>query len=262
MSRAPCSPALPTRTESIAGTAGSEARFFVNCVLAFLVCAGVASPLLSPHGRVEGLVPLRGFLFAPRAGSGRGADSPPPTHARRGCSHRLALPVRRTLRSTAARIGRGAFNPPVPRVANHSGARGYRTRETRWGDGGHAGVKRRRGTPRDPGADRAVRSRAEELAAAAAGETQGRTQPPAGPATQSHAVIKKVPAAQPRGRKRLRSHRANKHASRSGLRRAALELRLELPATGRPTARPRRSASRWAGSRPPRLARRTPGLLG
>jgi hypothetical protein len=34
------------------------------------VCPGLASPLPLPHGIVEVLVPLRGFLFAPRAGSG------------------------------------------------------------------------------------------------------------------------------------------------------------------------------------------------
>ena len=41
--------------------------------------------------------------------------------------------------------------------------------------------RRRRGlmrTPRGPGAERALRSRAEECAAAVAGETQGRTRPP------------------------------------------------------------------------------------
>jgi muramoyltetrapeptide carboxypeptidase len=37
----------------------------------------------------------------------------------------------------------GAFNLPVPRVADHSGARGTRTREPCWGDGGAASCERR-----------------------------------------------------------------------------------------------------------------------
>jgi len=40
----------------------------------------------------------------------------------------------------------GAFNPPAPRVENLSEARGNRTREPRWGDGG-AVSRERRGAP-------------------------------------------------------------------------------------------------------------------
>ena len=50
------------------------------------------------------------------------------------------------LSSIARRFGRGIFNPPVPQLAYLSGARGYRTREPRWGDGGAALCKRRGAT--------------------------------------------------------------------------------------------------------------------
>ena len=63
-----------------------------------------------------------------------------------------------------------------------AGAAGGRSlRSPRAPDARAALGRRRRGlmrTPRGPGADRALRSRAEECAAAAAGETQGRTRPP------------------------------------------------------------------------------------
>jgi hypothetical protein len=75
--------------------------------------------------------------------------------------------------SVSLSSGRGVFNVPVPRVAYHSGARGSRRREPYWGDGG-AVVCERRGAPMRIAL---VRSRAEERAAAAAGETQGRTWP-------------------------------------------------------------------------------------
>ncbi len=78
--------------------------------------------------------------------SGRNHPRPPGT--RLACPRRLALPGRMTFRSLTSRLGRRAFNPPVPRVANSSGARGYRTREPRWGDGGAASRERRGATTR------------------------------------------------------------------------------------------------------------------
>jgi hypothetical protein len=68
----------------------------------------------------------------------------------------------------------GVFNPPVPWVAYPSGARGSRTRELHWGDGGAVACERR-GAPMRIAL---VRSRAKERAAEAAVETQGRTWPP------------------------------------------------------------------------------------
>jgi hypothetical protein len=73
------------------------------------------------------------------------------------------------------RYGRGAFNQPVPRVANLSGARGPRARRSPWGVGSPAAAKRRRGMTRDPTVIAAARSLAEERAAAGRGGGQGRT---------------------------------------------------------------------------------------
>ncbi len=171
----------------------------------FLLCPGVASPPLVPHGLVEVLVPLRGLLVAPRARSGRlgrassaalgrafacdraGTDRraeprcSPPSGEELGRDQRLHPPVwplgSRTLRRNGSyrprggvtpthpcalvlllsfrvacildlphllpRYGRGAFDPPVPRVAYLSEARGHRTREPRRGNGGAASCERR-----------------------------------------------------------------------------------------------------------------------
>ena len=88
-------------------------------------------------------------------------------------------------------------------VSNAGAAGGTSLRSPRAPDARAALGKRRRSsmrTPRGPDADRALRSRAKERAATAAGETQGRTQPPAGPAKQSrHAVRRKTQAAHPLG---------------------------------------------------------------
>ncbi len=82
-----------------------------------------------------------------------------------------------TFRSLGLRFGRGVFNPPVPRVANHSGARGYHA--------AGSGVRYRGreepcpvATSEHRGASRRARqawSRAKERAAAGCGGGQGRT---------------------------------------------------------------------------------------
>jgi len=101
------------------------------------------------------------------AASTRGAHGIPPTRETRGFpsasakprAPRNLVPVLRgregggDIRPAGHRsdlagvLGRGAFIPPVPRVANVSEARGHRTREPRWGDGG-ADLCERRGAPR------------------------------------------------------------------------------------------------------------------
>jgi hypothetical protein len=78
----------------------------------------------------------------------------------------------------------------------HAGAAdGLSLRSPRVPDARGVSGRRRRGrlrTPRGPDADRAFRSRAQERAAAAAGETQGRTQPPRYRQKRSrYAVIKR-----------------------------------------------------------------------
>jgi hypothetical protein len=75
-----------------------------------------------------------------------GRISPPPSRSPRACFGFFALPECRLVSFLPWRSGRGVFNPPVPRLAAHSGARGSRTREPRRGDGG-AGVCERRGAP-------------------------------------------------------------------------------------------------------------------
>jgi hypothetical protein len=73
-------------------------------------------------------------------------------------------------------------------------AGGKSLRSPRAPDALAASGRRRRSitrTPRGPGADRAVRSRAQGCAAAERGGAQGRTQPPAGPAKQKLHSIKK-----------------------------------------------------------------------
>jgi hypothetical protein len=84
--------------------------------------------------------------------------------------------------------GRGAFNRPVTRGPDDSGARGNWTREPRWGDGGAVPCERRGAMTRIAVPPKAG-SRAEECAAAAAGETQGRTQPPTAPTRQSRYAV-------------------------------------------------------------------------
>jgi hypothetical protein len=104
-----------------------------------------AAGLPTPHGDRRARDPARsGAMASPP--SGRNHPRPPGT--RLACPRRLALPGRMTFRSLTSRLGRRAFNPPVPRVANFSGARGYRTREPRWGDGGAASRERRGATTR------------------------------------------------------------------------------------------------------------------
>jgi len=80
--------------------------------------------------------------------------------------------------------GWGVFNPPVLWVADGSAARGHRTGEPRWGVAGAASCERR-GVP---GADRAVRSRAEESEGAGRGGGQAR-----GPATAAPAKRRVCP---------------------------------------------------------------------
>jgi hypothetical protein len=103
-----------------------------------------------------------------------------------------------------ASVARGADLTPTPFAAvvldgsrkrllgggfKSAGAAGGRSlRSPRAPDARAALGRRRRGrmrTPRGPGADRAIRSRAEKCAAAAAGETQGRNQSPAATAIQN-----------------------------------------------------------------------------
>jgi hypothetical protein len=62
------------------------------------------------------------------------------------CGPRAARPGTPPTGFVLSFSGRGALNPPVPRVANLSGARGSRTREPGRGDGG-AVVCERRGAP-------------------------------------------------------------------------------------------------------------------
>jgi hypothetical protein len=91
--------------------------------------AGLAARF--PHAPVE-------WLLSPA-----GRISPPPTRCAMGSPSSSRIACNSDLPHLLPRYGRGAFHPPVPRVANLSGARGYRTREPRWGDGGAASCERR-----------------------------------------------------------------------------------------------------------------------
>ena len=122
-------------------------------------------------------VPARFGVMVPCA---RGADLP------------AALPFA-THRHDLCRHTGKAVTPGHPTALREGGfqsagaAGGKSFRSPRVPDARAALGRRRRSitrTPRGPGADRALRSRAKECGAAAAGETQGRTQPPAVPANQ------------------------------------------------------------------------------
>jgi hypothetical protein len=104
-----------------------------------------------------------------------GRNHPHPPRPRGGCPRGLALPMRMTFRVVLLRCGRGAVNPPVPRVANFSEARGHHAVGSdvrcRWREGPRLPT-----TSEHRGASRRARhawSRVEERAAAAAGKTQG-----------------------------------------------------------------------------------------
>ncbi len=128
----------------------------------------------SPHaGQRVGDPARSGGMASPP--SGRSEPRPPGT--RWDCPRRLALPVRINFRSLLPHFGRGAFPPPVPRVANLSAARGYHAAGSgvryRWREepclvatSEHRGASRRA---------RQAWSRAEECAAAGRGGDQGRT---------------------------------------------------------------------------------------
>ncbi len=186
--------------------------FFVHCLRLLL-----APRAMSSRSGCASSAALRPAFACDRAGAARRAEPrcSPPSEETLGRGQRLHPPVwplgARTLRRhgscrprggfhrhppvrhLAARAvspfwhsgpsdelpicGRGAFNPPVPRVADLSGARGHRTRQRRWGDGGAASCERRGA----PGPRRAAGSQLEESRGAASGGEQapsGRT--PAG----------------------------------------------------------------------------------
>jgi hypothetical protein len=155
-------------------------------------------------------VPARFGVMAPCA---RGADLPA---ALRFATHRHDL-----CRHTGKAVTPG--HPTALREGGFqsAGAAGGKSfRSPRVPDARAALGRRRRSitrTPRGPGADRALRSRAKECGAAAAGETQGRTQPPTAPAQQScHAVEEKELAAHPLGGLNTPTHHSPRLHAGSG----------------------------------------------
>jgi len=155
-------------------------------------------------------VPARFGVMVPCA---RGADLP------------AALPFA-THRHDLCRHTGKAVTPGHPTALREGGfqsagaAGGKSLRSPRVPDARAALGRRRRSitrTPRGPGADRALRSRAKECAAAAAGETQDRTQPPTAPAQQScHAVEEKELAAHPLGGLNTPTHHSPRLHAGSG----------------------------------------------
>jgi len=97
----------------------------------------------SPHSDRHARCP---HAPAPWLLSPAGRISPPPSRPPCTAENAVTIPVSRLPRVVPPDTGRGAFNPPVPRVVNLSAARGLRTREPRWGDGG-AALCERRGAP-------------------------------------------------------------------------------------------------------------------
>jgi hypothetical protein len=151
--------------------------------------AEVKDPLpIAP--RAEFFDPVLGYIEGIRAGSWR-----------RG-AWRSIRPAGH--RGVVSRCGWGVLIPPVPWVADLSGARGSRTREPNRGDGG-AAVCERRGAPVRIAL---VRSRAEESAGAGRGGAPACRRPPWHRQENSRHAVKRKNRA--RGQERTHSTECNK----------------------------------------------------
>jgi hypothetical protein len=136
-------------------------------------------------------VPVRSGAMAPIA---RGAESPPPPESLCPCINRtLSREIRRFGRATAFRVG--GFPSAGAGVADLSGARGHRTREPRWGDGGAASCERRGAPARIAPSGRGRRSvRPQRL-----GRRKAAYRPPRHRHTMPSRSDRKGPAVHPRG---------------------------------------------------------------